>query len=91
MKTKKLFILLGFMIPSLMIHAQNQNNLLYQAKVEKYTKMKNAGIGLTIGGTILTGIEISLMSNGIRKANYDNTYDLMTRILPPVPMDQAKP
>lgn len=75
MKTKILFILLVFMISSFMIQAQNQQNLLYQAKVEKYTKMKHTGVGLTIGGTILTGIGIGLMVDGIRKVNNDDTYD----------------
>lgn len=75
MKTKILFILLVLMISSLAIRAQNQQNLLYQAKVEKYTKMKHAGVGLTIGGSVLTGIGLGLMVDGIRKVNNDDNYD----------------
>jgi hypothetical protein len=71
MKVKTIIILSALMISSFIMHAQDQQKLLYQAKVEKYTKMKHAGVGLTIGGAVLTGIGIGLMVDGIRKVNND--------------------
>lgn len=43
--------------------SQQNNAALYQQKVESYKKMKNTGIGLTIGGIASTMIGIALVSS----------------------------
>jgi hypothetical protein len=63
MKNKIIFILLIAFTSHLSLLAQDQKKQLYLHKVEKFTNMRNAGIGLTIGGAILTIAGISTMSN----------------------------
>jgi hypothetical protein len=67
MKTMYIFILLTVLTFNFTSQAQDQGEKkqLYQHKVESYTTMRNAGIGLTIGGTILTIAGITSMSNAI--------------------------
>ena len=67
MKTKIIFILLVVFAFHLTSKAQEQveKKQLYQHKVETYTTMRSAGIGLTFGGTILTIVGISSMSNAL--------------------------
>ena len=67
MKAKIIFILLIVFAFNFTSHAQDQGEKkqLYQHKVESFTTMRNAGIGLTLGGTILTIVGISNASNAI--------------------------
>lgn len=65
MKTLIIFILLAVFASHISVQAQDQKKQLYLHKVEKFTTMRNAGIGLTVGGAILTIVGISNMSNAI--------------------------
>lgn len=47
------------------VQDQNRKKNLYESKIHSFTKMRNAGIGLTIGGAVLTVIGISTMSSAI--------------------------
>lgn len=46
---------------------------LYTKKVETYTKMKNAGKGLTFGGAILTVVGVGLIVDAV-SSEMDNDY-----------------
>ena len=65
MKNKVIFILLVLLAYHFTLQAQIQKKQLYQQKIEKFTTMRNVGVGLTIGGAILTIAGISTMSNAI--------------------------
>lgn len=65
MKTLSIIILLVVFVSQMSLKAQDQRKQLYQHKVEKFTTMRNVGVGLTIGGAILTIAGISTMSNAI--------------------------
>jgi hypothetical protein len=52
------------------INDSQQN--LYERKVVSFNKMKRAGIGLTIGGAVLTGVGTGLLIDYFDK--YDNRY-----------------
>lgn len=65
MKTLSITILLVVFVSHLSLQAQDQRKQLYQNKVEKFTTMRNVGVGLTIGGAILTIAGISTMSNAV--------------------------
>ena len=65
MKTITTIILLCAFACHFTVHAQDQKKYLYQSKVAKYNKMKNVGIGLTIGGAVLTIVGINSMSNAV--------------------------
>ena len=74
---KKLIIILlfGIFVFPIATQAQvitDQQKSLYQNKVYKFTKMKSAGIGLTIGGSILTLSGFIMMVEGAsRGSRYD--------------------
>jgi hypothetical protein len=65
MKTLIISILLVVFASQISVQAQDQKKQLYLRKVEKFTTMRNAGIGLTIGGSVLTILGISTMSNAV--------------------------
>lgn len=65
MKTLIISILLVVFASHISVQAQDQKKQLYLRKVEKFTTMRNAGIGLTIGGSVLTILGISTMSNAV--------------------------
>lgn len=65
MKTLIICILLVVFASPISVQAQDQKKQLYLRKVEKFTTMRNAGIGLTIGGSVLTILGISTMSNAV--------------------------
>jgi hypothetical protein len=56
-----ILVILGLSIPSL---AQfDQDKALALQKIEKYTRMKNTGIGLTVAGSVLTIAGAVILSN----------------------------
>lgn len=66
MKKTHLIILLGFFIFPFVLKAQvltDQQKSLYEYKVVKFTKMKRTGIGLTIGGAILSVAGVVMVVN----------------------------
>jgi hypothetical protein len=65
MKLKPFLILLVVFASHFKSQAQDDKKWLYEHKVQSFTTMRNAGIGLTIGGTILTIVGISSMSNAL--------------------------
>lgn len=65
MKTLIISILLVAFVSHISVQAQDQKKQLYLHKVEKFTNMRNAGVGLTIGGAILTIVGISSMSKAV--------------------------
>ncbi len=65
MKTLIISILLVVFASHISVQAQDQKKQLYLRKVEKFTTMRNAGIGLTIGGSVLTILGFSTMSNAV--------------------------
>lgn len=75
MKTMKkiaFFILLGLISSSFALNAQESQREVYQNKVVTFTKMKRAGLGLTIGGAVVTTAGIGLLIDGSSKeAEYD--------------------
>jgi hypothetical protein len=63
---KKLFVLIVTAILAFQMSVSAQEYTkknLYTKKVVSYGKMKNAGIGLTVGGVVLTVIGIATISN----------------------------
>jgi len=67
MKKAIVFIMLCVCVSQFTLQAQDQNQrkYLYESKIHQFTNMRNAGVGLTIGGAILTIVGISSMSNAI--------------------------
>jgi hypothetical protein len=63
MKKILVFILFGIMVFQLGAKAQEDQKHLYMRKIGTYSRMRNAGIGLTIGGGVLTIVGISVFSN----------------------------
>lgn len=80
MKTITTIILLCAFACHFTVHAQDQKKYLYQSKVAKYNKMKNTGIGLTIGGGVLTVAGIVLMANGINDTSPYDPYSSDTEV-----------
>jgi hypothetical protein len=77
MKKIIIVILLGiFTFPNL-LQAQvlDQKKSLYQKKVISFTKMKRTGVGLTIGGALLTVGGIAMMVSSDYNAYDSNMYD----------------
>lgn len=77
MKKNIIIILLGiFTFPNL-LQAQllDQKKAIYQKKVISFSKMKRTGVGLTIGGAILTVGGIALMVDGAKQANHYDSYN----------------
>ncbi len=77
MKKIILFILLALFAAPYSMQAQElqQKQKFYENKVIKFTKMKHAGVGLTICGTVLTVAGIGLMADGAIK-NENLEYDM---------------
>ena len=74
LKMKRIaFIVLSIMCFQLAMNSQvlQTQNDLYQRKITKFTKMRNAGIGLGIGGVVLTAAGIVMIS----QANWHQTTD----------------
>ena len=71
MKKIIIIILLGMFIFPYFLQAQvlDTKKSLYQNKVISFTKMKRTGVGITIGGTILTAVGIGLMVDAVNKSN----------------------
>jgi hypothetical protein len=65
MKTFFILTFIACFSATLTLHAQDQKKYLYQSKIHSYTNMKNAGIGMTAGGAILSIIGISTMSSAL--------------------------
>lgn len=66
MKKIIIVILIGIIAFPYLLQAQvlDQKKSLYQKKVISFTKMKRTGVGLTIGGAILTIGGIAMMVDG---------------------------
>lgn len=77
MKTIIIIILLGIFTFPFLSQAQvlDQKKAIYQKKVISFTKMKRSGVGLTIGGAILTVGGIALMADGAKQTNNYDPYD----------------
>jgi hypothetical protein len=54
-------VLIFFVCHSTYSQNNTVNRDFYQAKVAKYSKLRNTGIALTAGGIILTGVGIGVM------------------------------
>jgi hypothetical protein len=63
MKPVIIISLLFVFIFNLSVSAQDDSRALYQSKVEKFKKMRNGGIAMTIGGAVLTAVGIASVSN----------------------------
>lgn len=66
MKKIHLIILLGFFTFPFVLNAQvltDQQKSLYEYKVIRFTKMKHTGVGLTIGGAILSVAGVAMIVN----------------------------
>lgn len=63
---KRKLLILSFLISliSTQLFAQIDTRALYQRKVNSYSKMKNIGLGLGIGGGVSTVLGIALMATG---------------------------
>jgi hypothetical protein len=79
MNTKIILIMLVVFAFHFSLKAQDEKKQLYQHKVESYTTMRNAGVGLTIGGTILTIVGISSMSNALAADPYLETEEMASK------------
>jgi hypothetical protein len=65
---KKLFILIAAGIIACHMNASAQDDYqknFYLKKAASYDKMKNAGIGLTIGGVVLTAVGIAVLADAV--------------------------
>lgn len=61
---KKVFlIVIGILAFQLSMMAQVDQKALYQKKIKSYSNMKGAGIGLTIGGVVMTVIGINVIAS----------------------------
>lgn len=73
---KKIFLLivLGIIAFQVSVTAQVDQKALYQKKIKSYSNMKGAGIGLTIGGVVMTIIGINVIASA-PEDDY-NTYEI---------------
>ena len=58
-------MLLCALVLQITVQAQDQKKYFYESKVHKYTNLRNAGIGLTVCGSVLTVVGISTMSSAV--------------------------
>ncbi len=80
MKKFRIFLLIGILSFPFLLSAQllDQRNLQYQKKeiyehkVMSFTRMKHAGVWLTISGAILTVGGVALIVNGANNSNTNN-------------------
>lgn len=71
MKIAKGYCIVLLVLLPVLSHAQyDLDKAFYYHKVEKYKKMRNAGILLTVGGTILAVIGIDKMSHTVTSYSY---------------------
>jgi hypothetical protein len=65
-----ILLLTGFLAPDLLaqsnsapLYKSKSEENLYKSKIGRYRKMRNAGIGLGVGGAVLTTVGIVMLSN----------------------------
>ena len=67
MKKLLICIVVGILAFQMSSSAQDYRKDLYRKKIGKFTNMRNAGIGLTIGGAVMTIVGITSYSDAITK------------------------
>lgn len=76
---KRIFIIIFLGILFLPSFAQLQDvevrKTMYERKVVSFKRMKSTGVGLTIGGAVLTVVGTALMATSDLSSDYDNEYD----------------
>jgi hypothetical protein len=73
MKRILIIILLGITLFQLNLSAQQSNQKdFYFHKIQTFTKMKHAGIGMTVGGVVLTIVGVKMIADGAE--TYNNGY-----------------
>lgn len=75
MKKHIILILFGILAFQMSAKAQEDEEYktIYREKIARFTNMKNAGIGLTIGGAVLTVFGITSISESINMMNNSNS------------------
>ena len=72
-------ILVGILIFQSVLIAQVNQKDFYNQKINRFNHMKNSGIGITVGGAILTIVGVGLVIDGAHKETvYEQNYDPYT-------------
>lgn len=74
MKSLSIFIAVILFCSFTNLNAQESQKDFYWNKAAKYGRMKNAGVGLTIGGIITTVIGVKLLSDAVSDELNNNNY-----------------
>lgn len=74
MKSLSIFIAVILFCSFTNLNAQESQKDFYWKKAAKFERMKNAGVGLTIGGIVATVIGVKLISDAAREEANNSNY-----------------